>query len=632
MKKGKLIDSKDLQEQIRLSFKRSAAYGIDPVHRDPVQGCLSQKNLARRRKKNQPLLDILIPQFKEFQSLLAPKEYFISAVDRDGYILHVESSPSMGNIASRTNCTPGFRWMENDVGTSAISLALTLQIPIQLSGAEHYCRQVHDLTSSSAPIFGKNKELIGVIAVAGSSAETHPHTLFMVTTAARAAEQQLRVIRRNRELSLNLHFLDQAMTTARNGLIVIKKDKYIWRVNRKARAILGMEGLEGKPLSILNNLDIDLKNVTSNPGAWINREYRLILGKEELSLIGSVQLVSSENGEPLGAMITFDRMDEVYQMADTIAGTRALFTFDNLTGTSPHFTKAVTLAKRAASSDTTVLLLGETGTGKELFAQAIHNQSRRTGQPFIPINCGAIPANLLESELFGYMDGTFTGGAKGGKPGKFELAGKGTVLLDEIGDMPHNMQVKLLRVLQTREVYRIGANKPVRIQTRIIAATHVDLIQAIQDGRFREDLYYRLNVFPIPIPPLKERGQEDILTLIRLFLAEHSSNPPRLSPEAILALCSYRWPGNVRELENCIQRALQLCENNVLDTAHLNLPLSKPTESGAAPGTLEQMNKNMIFATLEQTKQNMAETAKILGISRATLYRKLNRYKNGLKN
>ncbi len=235
-----------------------------------------------------------------------------------------------------------------------------------------------------------------------------------------------------------------------------------------------------------------------------------------VDFIYSVQPVISKEGERLGAVLFVQEIKDVYRMAHTIAGTRAHYTFDSLAGGSPEFLKAVKLARRAAGSDGTVLVQGETGTGKELFAQAIHNHSTRRNNPFIPINCGAIPSNLLESELFGYVAGTFTGASKKGKPGKFELADTGTILLDEIGDMPHRMQVKLLRVLQTGEVYRIGADKPVTIDTRIIAATNINLPQAIKSGRFREDLYYRLNVFAIEIPPLKARGKADILALARL--------------------------------------------------------------------------------------------------------------------
>jgi transcriptional regulator with PAS, ATPase and Fis domain len=310
-------------------------------------------------------------------------------------------------------------------------------------------------------------------------------------------------------------------------------------------------------------------------------------------------------------------------LANDIAGTKAFYTFDHLIGKSAAFTSALDLARRAAQMDATVLLQGETGTGKELFAQAIHNGGPRHKNPFIPINCGAIPGELLESELFGYTEGAFTGAHKRGRPGKFELAHGGTLLLDEIGDMPPGMQVKLLRVLQSGEVYRIGAQKPVVVNTRVIACTHVDLSRAVAKGVFREDLFYRLNVFPIPIPPLRERGAEDILALAKFFLERKGAFPLQLTSAAMEVLTNYPWPGNVRELENTLERASHLHEGNVLDVPDLGLVPTPKKRTQPRAGTLEDIEQEIIATAIEQTNSNMAATAKLLGISRATLYRKV---------
>ncbi len=614
-----------MRKQIELSFKRSEEFGIDKDLRDMNQVMLSPVELAQRRRKNAELFDVLLPQFEEFYNLLSPNDFTIAATDSEGYILYVQGVESNIRLAAERNCVPGYRWTERDVGTSAISLSLKLQCPIQLIGDEHYCRQAHGLTSSTAPVFGKDKELLGVIAVSGGCEKTHPHTLYMVTTAARAAEQQLRVLRRNKELALNIRFLDRIISSSRTGLIIINSEKNIWRVNLRGAEILKRDDLVGQPISVLKGLTVDLDDVRENPDAWVNRESRLRINGNTLPLIHTVQPVLSAEGERLGAVISFDEVKDIYKLADTIAGTRAHFTFHSLVGSSRAFLDAVGLARRAAASNTSVLLQGETGTGKELFAQAIHNLGGHRKNPFIPLNCGAIPLNLLESELFGYVEGTFTGAAKGGRPGKFELANSGTILLDEIGDMPYTMQVKLLRVLQTGEVYRIGANKPVKVNTRIIACTHVNLVKAIKEGRFREDLYYRLNVFPIAIPPLRERGRDDILALAEFFLSQNSRNPAGLTRSARDLLCDYHWPGNVRELENCVQRALHLCEGGPLEAEHLNLASSRGRKVPRT-GTLEEMNRKMIMETLDHTNHNMAKTARLLGLSRATLYRKLKKY------
>lgn len=324
-------------------------------------------------------------------------------------------------------------------------------------------------------------------------------------------------------------------------------------------------------------------------------------------------------------MLIFEEVDSIRKLAK-IAGTKAYFTFESLIGSCEEFKKAINLAKKAAQSNSTVLIRGETGTGKELFAQSIHNASQRKAHPFVPINCGAIPGELLESELFGYMDGAFTGAQKGGRAGKFELANHGTILLDEIGDMPHDMQVKLLRVLQTGEVYRIGARQPVLIDVRIIACTHVDLSKAVSEGRFREDLFYRLNVFPITIPALRHRGSEDILALTAFFLEQNRVSPPALSPSAERMLIEHSWPGNVRELQNTIQRALHLNEGDVLDAKCLGLSVTEKSRPEANGGSLEDMERKAIIEMLHATGGNMAETARRLCVSRATLYRKTKQF------
>ncbi len=587
---------------------------------------LSPAELSQRRRQNAELLDVVLPQFDEFYNLLSPKDFFIVVADADGYILHINGSSDLIETSARRNCVPSYRWTERDVGTSAIALSLKLKSPVQLVKEEHYCKQAHGLTSSAAPVFGKDKSLLGVIAVSGAWDKTHPHTLYMITTAARAMEQKLRVLRRNKELKANINFLDQVISSSKNGLLIVNNENIVWRINRKAAQILRCKDLEGTPLSTLRGLTIDLDDVQANPESWTHKECRIKVEGKTVDFIYSVQPVISKEGERLGAVLFVQEIKDVYRMAHTIAGTRAHYTFDSLAGGSPEFLKAVKLARRAAGSDGTVLVQGETGTGKELFAQAIHNHSTRRNNPFIPINCGAIPSNLLESELFGYVAGTFTGASKKGKPGKFELADTGTILLDEIGDMPHRMQVKLLRVLQTGEVYRIGADKPVTIDTRIIAATNINLPQAIKSGRFREDLYYRLNVFAIEIPPLKARGKADILALARLFINENADTPPALTPEAEEILAAYHWPGNVRELENCMQRATHLCEEAILTPAHLGLSPAQ-TAPRAPAGTLEELINQTIMDTLAANGNNMALTAKSLGISRATLYRKVEKFK-----
>lgn len=623
--KGTILDADKLKKEIRESHERSKSYGINLQERNLDQACLNPLELAEKKRQNKAFLDLALNRIDEFSDLLSPDDFVIGVVDAEGHILHLAGSDKIKVKFAERNCAPGFRWTEKDVGTTAISLSLERQIPVQLNDKDHFCKKGHGFTSSAAPLFNKDNSLKGILFTSGSSDLTHPHTLLMVTSAARSIEKQLQVLHQNKELELHLGFLDSVIEAAGLGLMILDQELRIWNVNRKGKSILKRDDLIGMPVTVLGELGLNIDDIRSNPGSWTNRECCIHHQGQAIHFIYTAEAAFSKDKNILGVVLAFEEISSLRKIADNIAGTHARFTFDNLVGESPCIKKSIELAVRAAQGDTTVLLQGETGTGKELFAQAIHNAGTRQRQPFVPINCGAIPGDLLESELFGYTEGAFTGAIKGGRPGKFELASGGTLLLDEIGDMPHDMQVKLLRVLQTGEVYRIGASKPIQTDIRVIASTHVDLSKAVAKGRFREDLFYRLNVFPIPIPALRERGEEDIISLSDFFLKRNKVSPPKLTDKAKNALCCYKWPGNVRELENTIIRALHMGEKDYIDIADLGI--SEPSLSqNRYVGTLQEIEKQVIFETIEETGSNMAATAKKLGISRATLYRKTKEY------
>jgi DNA-binding NtrC family response regulator len=313
------------------------------------------------------------------------------------------------------------------------------------------------------------------------------------------------------------------------------------------------------------------------------------------------------------------------------------YEFKNIVARSAKMQEVLATVERVAPTNSTVLLGGESGSGKDLIARAIHQHSRRAAGPFIKINCTAIPENLLESELFGYEKGAFTG-AVSSKPGKFELADKGTIFLDEIGDVPGTIQVKLLRVLQDREFERLGGTKTLKVDVRVVAATNQDLRAALEQGSFREDLYYRLNVVPINIPPLRER-KEDIPYLVDHFVerfTRESGKPLRgITPAAQKALMEFHWPGNVRELENIIERGVALSSGDVIDVADVRLDLS-PMKPGAVPTadaaafppeglTLEQFEDEIIKEALRRAGGNKSQAARLLGISRNALRYRLSK-------
>ena len=310
---------------------------------------------------------------------------------------------------------------------------------------------------------------------------------------------------------------------------------------------------------------------------------------------------------------------------ETLKEQAPLHQFDMIVGQSQAMRDALGLAERVARTDANVLLLGESGTGKEVFAQAIHAASKRADAPFVPVNCGALPETLLESELFGHERGAFTGAIRT-KPGRFEFAEGGTVFLDEIGEVPQSIQVKLLRVLQDRTYVRVGGEEMRRADVRVIAATNRNLDEMIQNGRFREDLYYRLNVFPIRLVPLRER-REDISELVDFFLRQQERAITDITPDALEHLRSYEFPGNIRELQNLIERACILAGTGPIERSHF--PIGK-TRLTADPGellslglSLDQIEKRLIREALERAQGNKTKAASLLGISRRALYSRM---------
>jgi PAS domain S-box-containing protein len=310
------------------------------------------------------------------------------------------------------------------------------------------------------------------------------------------------------------------------------------------------------------------------------------------------------------------------------------YSFDSMIGRSPIFRQTVELAQRAAASDFNVLITGETGTGKEVFANAVHYASPRRLKPFIRINCAAIPSELLESELFGYEEGSFTGAKKGGKKGKFELANGGTIFLDEIGDMPLSMQVKLLRVLQEKEVERVGSDRPIPIDVRVIAATNQNLEERVKTKAFRSDLYYRLNVIQIRIPALRERV-DDIGLFIDYFLQdlnERYGTEYSISQDTKQLLQGCEWPGNVRELKNIVERAYSMVDNGIILNQHLPANIISTSHISKLDNhsqnlelLMEQIEKEIILSVIKKNDYNFRSTARELGIHRSTLYKKFNK-------
>ncbi|MGL4850175.1 MAG: sigma-54 interaction domain-containing protein [Clostridium sp.] len=446
----------------------------------------------------------------------------------------------------------------------------------------------------------------------------------------------------------NFEYYRLVMDSLDKGVIFISTDFKIKFANTLAIELLNCTNkslFDNSIFDLFNHLEETLKNFPKTKGNLKN--FILSLKNKELS--STLKPLFSEDTF-VGFLLILRDMKDIIKESNKYTLSDAAYTFDSIIGESTALQKVINDAKNISKSPSTVLITGESGCGKELLAQAIHNYSDRALETFVAVNCGAIPKSLIESELFGYEEGSFTGSKKGGKPGKFELADGGTIFLDEIGEMPLEMQVHLLRVIQEGVITRIGAKSETKINVRIIAATNKDLKEEIKKGAFRQDLYYRLNVIPLHIPPLKDRFG-DVPILIDHFLkvkSEKLHKPvPTISNVLFKKMISYCWPGNIRELENCVENIVNLNgqtsyemdfeECTCLEFDNLGNPISQECTDNACtickkemtpstPRTLIELEIEAIKNTIVHFNGNMTQAAKSLGISRNALYNKIKRY------
>ncbi len=444
--------------------------------------------------------------------------------------------------------------------------------------------------------------------------------------------------------------LESALESFFENIVIVDKKGYIRMMNSSYGDYLGLDQHDVIGKHVTEVIDNTRMHIVAATGKAEVAEIQRIKDKD--CVVTRIPII--KDGEVIGAVgkSVFKDLKDLKAMARQMNALQhqleyykeelrkvqgGKFTFDSIVGNSEKMEWIKTVAIRAAKGNSTVLILGESGTGKELFAHAIHHASGRMHGPLIKVNCAAVPENLLESELFGYDEGAFTGARRGGKPGKFELANGGSIFLDEIGDMTLAMQAKLLRVLQEREIERVGGTKPVKVDVRVIAATNRDLEGMIERGGFRQDLYYRLNIISLQIPPLRER-KEDIPLLASTLLKKLNNQTPHwvegVSPEAMEILMEYLWPGNVRELENILERAVNLMDEEavitpdnlppVLKKQHKNKDLDEAGKQLA--GIMGDTEKQAIYKALEAAGGNKSKAAQILGIHRSGFYQKLKKY------
>ena len=439
----------------------------------------------------------------------------------------------------------------------------------------------------------------------------------LISTKLIEHQQKEVLLTQSKQIEVLFNYIDTAV-------IAVDTTGQVIRSNCTAKKVLDIKENEPfvVPFDVLSKDSVnDVLELKSN-----NQIDRFIYQTRPIIVDGKVEQT----------VVTLSKELDLIHVMNDMVNMRHSISFDQIIGSSNSIYKVIQSAKKSSKSNSTVLIQGESGTGKELFARAIHDESSRKHMPFVAINCAAIPESLIESELFGYSDGAFTGALKGGKPGKFEIADGGTIFLDEIGDMPIHLQTKLLRVLQEREVERIGAKYSTPIDVRVIAATHQDLEKRIEVKMFREDLFYRLNVIPLLLSPLRDR-KEDILPLSEFFLTRYNQKLEKsitgFSTHVHDFFYSYDWKGNIREMENMIEYAVNMCDTDEIDISHLperfiHNNVIDPLDIRIS--NLESLEKNEIEKAVKQfsrNKEGIEKMVKALGISRATLYRKIKYYK-----
>ncbi|HFK1747079.1 TPA: sigma-54-dependent Fis family transcriptional regulator [Bacillus cereus] len=597
-----VLDSNRINQRISESWHRCKQANVNP-HMNKGQKILSSNIFQEQKKKSEIFLDIALPQIQNMRKTIDELQMMALLIDPDGYVLSLSGNKQTLKRAKHINFIEGVKWTESAVGTNAIGTALEIEEAIMISGTEHYTVASHSWSCAAAPIHNDDGKLIGVLDFSCPIEFSHPYMLGMVTSIAHAIERECSIRVHQNELHLIHRFLD-----------VIDSDEQV---------------------VICNHRDV-IVSASKSVRERINNWSRMKL--EELMHHGletKLEIPVYSNERMIGKCMYLkeNKQMNTYSALTFIKG----ITFSGVTGTSRTFQHTLEEIKLVSPTDASVYVCGETGVGKEYVARAIHENSPRKDGPFIAVNCGSLPKELMESELFGYAEGAFTGARRQGYKGKFEQANGGTLFLDEIGEVPPEMQVALLRVLQERTITPIGSSKLVPVNIRIITATHKDLLRLVEEGKFRQDLYYRLHVYPLYVPSLIER-KEDIPYFIQHFCERKNWNV--VFPKSIYnQFLQHTWPGNIRELVNVLERIYilsqgrEICEKQVdflLQTMRGNQQQLELQVENKTEHTLhfrEKIQRDSMIEALQKTNGNVSLAAKLLNVPRSTFYKRMQKYK-----
>jgi len=644
------------------SHERCGAMGISPI-RAPDHAPLIRADLVVARERNRRLSMHSVPVMEMLLQQILATQSMVLLTDVQGTVLHSVGPDDFLVRASKVALTPGVNWSEQNKGTNAIGTSLITEAPTLVHADEHFMHANHFLTCSAAPIFDPRGSVVGVLDVSGDHHAFNPHTMGLVNMSARMIQNHWLVEDAQQALRLHFHARPEYLGTLMECIVVAGQDGRLLGANREALEQLGMSGaaLRMNTLNGLFGLTVSalvdhFSRSLAQPLALRLPDGRQVYARacfnwpswqrlgSTVEADGAVAVAESAAAVPASAAAEPAREAAPRSAPALLPSLRQLQTGD------AQMDAVVGRVKRVLDRDIAILIQGETGSGKEVLARAIHQATKRADGPFVAVNCASIPESLIESELFGYEEGAFTGARRKGAPGKVLQAHGGTLFLDEIGDMPLALQARLLRVLQEREVTPLGGSRATPVDVAVISATHRPLHEMIAGNAFREDLYYRLNGLVVRLPALRERS--DLMVLAeRLLRRECRGRLPSLDDEVVRLMQVYRWPGNVRQLATVLRTAAAMAgdaptigpEHLSEDFLHdarraLGESVASPTAPSAPAGAavaepaapvptggrmLQQLELETVRRVLQECGGNISVAARRLGVSRNTIYRKL---------
>lgn len=606
-------------------------YDLKPDSRHDFD-VVDRTELQDRHERLADVLEVAKIEMANIYQQLAGSGYAIMLTDRDGILLNYFGDPGFTHAASQTGLMEGAVWTERLQGTNGMGTCLSEKRPLVIHRDEHYLARNIGITCAAAPIFNHLGDVVAVLDASGESRLPQQHTLVLVNMSVRMIENRVFQHQFRHEFIVHFHLRSEFVGTLNEGVIALDADGTVLGATRSALFQLDIP----TPAAIRGRNIAELFNA-SLPGlidSSIKKAFQPI-PLFEVTRGGRFYAVARAPDTPPRASRSLTRGVSAYAR-DMAAAPPKSTPLDALQFGDTAMEINIKAAKRVLERDVAILLYGETGTGKEVFAKAMHQSGSRARKPFVAINCASIPESLIESELFGYKSGAFTGAHKEGQRGKLFQANGGTLFLDEIGDMPILLQARLLRVLEEREVLPLGSETPVKLDIRVISATHCDLMEKIQTNEFREDLFYRLQGLTLSLPPLRERGDKRALIKHVLAIECREEAQVEMSEELFSTLIHYRWPGNVRELRNLLRTMVALRESDLLTIddlpasfqggmSQLNKTCEMATAQEAKLNPLENAERDALIQELEHHHWNITAVAKNLKISRNTLYRKMQR-------